>query len=327
MSNDTAAPWEDTGLPYDLVAEGLAGVPLEFAPEVAQGNVKAAMKTSGATSGDLWRVPVGELHVMPGLNVRGETDDYLRRIESIARSILAEGFYPDKALAVFVAEDGRIMVRDGHTRLRAVKRAIELGAQINVLPCVTAPKGSTMEDFTIGLVKSNTGAALRPIEVAVVMKRLVGWGWETKAIAERLDYSVAYVEELLGLLAGPKALVALVQEGKVSASTAVTAVKHMGATAATKAIVEASAKKADKGGKVNASDIGQSKAQRAVKAAEKRAQEAAPKAPPAPRKAQEDENAPEAGDPLDALQAVFNDPAFAKLADKVQAAVLAILNP
>lgn len=328
MSNENKPAPASAPATVDLAAEGLASVPLEFAPEVAQGNVKKVMSAAGATSGDLWRVPVGEIHAMPGLNVRGETAEYAAHIERIARSILAEGFYPDKALAVFVGEDGKVYVRDGHTRLRAARRAIELGAQLQTLPCVTAPKGSTMEDFTVGLVKSNEGRPLRPIEVAIVMKRLAGWGWDSARIAEKLDYTPAYVDELLGLLAAPKALVALVEAGKVSTDTAVKAVKALGPTKAAEVIKTASEANAAKGGKVNPSDIGQSKAQRALQAAAKKAQEnpanTLPENPTAP--APKPKKDP-AGDPLKALRAVFDDPAFSKLSDKAQQAVLAVLNP
>ncbi|NCT81896.1 MAG: hypothetical protein GXC94_02020 [Comamonadaceae bacterium] len=326
MSTENNAPAAAPSV--DLAAEGLASIPLEFAHEVGQGNVKKVMSASGATSGDLWRVPVAEIHAMPGLNVRGETAEYAAHIERIARSILAEGFYPDKALAVFVGEDGKVYVRDGHTRLRAARRAIELGAQLPTLPCVTAPKGSTLEDFTIGLVKSNEGRPLRPIEVAVVMKRLAGWGWDSKRIAERLDYTPAYVDELLGLLSAPKALVALVEAGKVSTDTAVKAVKSMGPSKAAEVIQQASAANAKKGGKVNPSDIGQSKAQKALAAAAKSAganpANQLPENPAAPAPKSKKGTA---GDPLKALRAVFDDPAFSKLSDKAQQAVLAVLNP
>ena len=325
MSTEKNTPAGTTAPTVDLQAEGLAAIPLEFAEEVAQGNVKAAMKTAQATSGDLWRVPRTEIKVMPGLNVRGDTPDYRAHVDRIAKSIAAEGFYPDKAIAVFVGEDGTVYARDGHTRLLAADRAVEVyGAQLDTLPCVTAPKGSTMEDFTIGLVKSNEGRPLRPIEVAVVMKRLAGWGWDSKRIAERLDYTPAYVDELLSLLSAPKALVALVEAGKVSTDTAVKAVKSLGPTKAAEVITQASAANVKKGGKVNPSDIGQSKAQRAIQAQAKAA--GANPANALPEDAKPGKKAA-AGDPLKALRLVFDDPAFNQLSDKAQQAVLAVLNP
>jgi len=312
--HDTIMSEQQQAQAPDVIADnGLTGVPLSFVAEVPQGNVKKAMQGAGASSGDLWRVPVEDLHILDGLNVRGETPDYLDHIERIARSILSEGFYPDKALAVFVHEDGRIIVRDGHTRLRAARRAIELGAQIPVLPCVTAPKGSTLEDFTIGLVKSNSGRPLLPIEVAVVCKRLSGWGWTSAKIAERLDYTSRYVDELLDLLAAPAALVALVKDGTVSASTAMQTIKDNGATKAAEAIVKAAkeVKAKDPKGKVTAKVL-------------KTTTDA--KARP-PRQRQTEAVAPTNVDPVKALRAVYDDPAFAKLADKVQSLVLAVVNP
>jgi ParB family chromosome partitioning protein len=297
MTTTHAATLADT---TPAAAIDLSGIPLEFPADFAAGSVNKAMANS--TKGAMWKVPVGDLHVMPGLNVRGDSEAYRARVSRLARSIFAEGFYPDKALAVFVDSEGKIMVRDGHTRLLAVKEAIGMGAQITTLPCVTALPGSTMEDFTVGLVKSNEGAPLLPIEVAIVCKRLVGWGMSPAKVAERLDYTTRYVEELLGLLAAPSALVTLVKEGTVSASTAMKAIKQKGAKKAAEVIVEA-AQAAPKGKKVTDKTI--------AAPAAKKAPKALPKATSV--------------DPMVALKAVFNDPSFNKLADKVQQMVLELV--
>ena len=306
--------------PLDLAAEGLQDVPLSAADHIEQGSV--ASGTKGLTKGILWKASRDRIKVLPGLNVRGDTADYRAHVSSIARSMHAEGWFDDKPLACFVDAEGLLVVKDGHTRLQAYDEAVALGAEIAYIP-VVASSDYNMADITVGLVKSNTGRALRPVEVAVVCKRLQGWGWEASKIAERLDMSAAYVGELLALLAAPPALVALVQDGTVSASTAVKAIKQRGAKAASEAIVaavevkkeEAAAAaptkpgKAPKALKVVDSDLGQSKAQVAVK-------KAAPKASGG--------GLPEC---LAALRAVFDDPAFNGLADKAQQAVLAIVNP
>ena len=78
-------------------------IPLSFQQDLSAGNTKAAMKTVGASSGDLWRVPVDSFVVLPGLNVRTKSDAYEAHIDSLVQSILAEGYFQDKPIAVFVA--------------------------------------------------------------------------------------------------------------------------------------------------------------------------------------------------------------------------------
>lgn len=228
-------------------------IPLTFSQDIAAGNTKAAMKNVGASSGDLWRVPVDQFVVLPGLNVRSKSDAYEAHIESLKDSILTEGYFQDKPIAVYVDDQERIIVRDGHTRLEAVRRAIKAGAEIDTLPAVVSPRGTTMVDITVGLVKNNEGKPLEPIEKAVVFKRLIGWGWDEAKVAERFTVTEGYVKDLLRLLEAPEELKNLVSAGKVSAGTAIKQVKKEGAAEATKTLTEAV--KASDGGKVSAKHL------------------------------------------------------------------------
>ena len=214
-------------------------IPLTFDQNLNAGNTKAAMKNVGASSGDLWRVPVDQFVVLPGLNVRTKSDAYEAHIESIKDSILAEGYFQDKPIAVYVDENERIIVRDGHTRLEAVRRAIKAGAEIPALPAVVSPRGTTMVDITVGLVKNNEGKPLEPIEKAVVFKRLVGWGWDEAKVAERFSVTAGYVKDLLRLLESPEEIKSLVSAGKVSAGTAIKQIKKEGNGEAAKTLTAA----------------------------------------------------------------------------------------
>ena len=265
-------------------------IPTEFATEFTPGNLKAAMSGAGASSGDLWRVPVDKFFRVPGLNVRTKNEEYAAHVTRLAKSMFEEGFYQDKPIAVYIDGEGRICVKDGYSRLDAVDEAISMGANIVTLPAVTAPKGTTMTDIMVGLVKSNTGKPLLPIEVAVVCKRLLGWGWTAAAIAERLDYTPAYVNNLVGLLEAPAALQSLVSAGKTSASTAIKQIKKEGAAKATETLTKASA--GASGGKVS------------------------PKMLKAPAGKTAAELSPE--QMLSIIQSVFDDPMFAKLGNKLQ---------
>lgn len=202
---------------------------LQFEP----GAVKAA--TKGMTSSDLWKAPRSSLYVDPEFNVREHDDDYKAHIETIAKSIEENGFYPDKPIAGFVARmDGKdvIVVTDGHSRLAGYDLAVSRGLEPFDLPVVTKPRGTSMEDLTIALVTSNGGRPLQPYEVAKVCKRLVGYGMEPKDIAKRLGFTLVYVNGLLDLIAAPKALRDLVSTGKVSATLAIETIKKHGKEAA-----------------------------------------------------------------------------------------------
>ncbi len=201
---------------------------------ITAGPVKAAMKDAGASSSDLWNVPIAAIKVMEGFNVRVRNSDYAIHICEIGESILSNGYMKDKPLSGFVANEGGqniIYVTDGHSRLEAVAYANERGAQITTVPVVTKPAGTSIEDLTVGLGTSATGRPLMPIEKAQVVKRLVGYGMEEAVIAKRLGITVGYVGDLLKLIAAPKKIRAMVESGQVSASNATDAIKKHGSNA------------------------------------------------------------------------------------------------
>ncbi|MCP3017469.1 ParB/RepB/Spo0J family partition protein [Cupriavidus basilensis] len=220
-----------------------------FNQEIIAGNVKAAMKEAGASSGDLWRVQRDQIKVLPNFNVRIRNEEHRAQVRLLADSMLANGYHQDKPLAGYVAvEDGAnvIYVTDGHTRLEAVDLANSEGAEINILPVVTKPKGTTLEDITVALVTSNAGRHLQPIEVGEVCKRLVGYGLDEPAIAKRLGLTTPYVGELLTLAGASNRIRKLVAEGKVSSTLAMATMKKHPEQAAEK-LEQAVAKAAGEG--------------------------------------------------------------------------------
>ena len=221
--------------------------------ELSAGKVKDAMRDAGASSSDLWKVPVDEIRVIPGFNVRQHDENYKAHVAGLCSSIVANGFRQDKPLAGYVGlEDKKsvIYLTDGHCRLAAVQMAIQQGCEIETLPVVVSPKGTNMEDLTVALVTSNNGKPLSPYETALVCKRLIGYGMEEAEIARRLSFTAPYVSGLLGLAGAPKRVRDLVVRGEVSATTAMEAVRKHGDEAAEK--LEAGVAKAKASGKTKA---------------------------------------------------------------------------
>jgi hypothetical protein len=221
--------------------------------ELVSGNVKAAMQQAGAKSSDLWKVPVENIHVLEGFNVRTAGPDLEAHIDGLAASILENGFYADKPLAGYVAQEEAgdvIYVTDGHCRLAAVHQAIAQGAEIETLPVVVSPKGTSTDNLILRLITTNTGKPLEPYEIGVVCKRLIDNGWELKEVAKRIGKTQPYLNDLLGLMAAPRDVQKLVKERKVSASTAVREIKKHGAGA--KEVLEQGVAKAQAEGKTRA---------------------------------------------------------------------------
>lgn len=199
--------------------------------KLVPGAVKGAMKDAGATSRDLWFVPIGSLQVIPGFNVRVRDQSYLDHIASITESMLEEGYYADKPLSGYVGRLGEanvVFVTDGHSRLEAAGNAIQRGASIERIPVVVAQSSMTVEDLTVSLVRSNDGRQLTPYEKSIVCKRLQRFNWGDEQIAKRLGLSQPYVHDLLLLAGSPFELREMVIQGLVSPTMAIETIKSKG---------------------------------------------------------------------------------------------------
>lgn len=201
-------------------------IPDAYEGEFHAGSYRNAMKAAEAKAGDRFMVPLKALKVLDGFNIRvRDTARYKAGIQSLADSIKSEGFYPDKPLGVFVDAEGDICVTDGHRRLEAAILAVSQGAEIEALPVVVKPQGTSREDLTVALVRSNTGEPLTPLEIGIVVKRLLSYGMEKAAVCQRLQITERYVDDLLLLVAAPKAVRDMVAADKVSATLAIDALR------------------------------------------------------------------------------------------------------
>lgn len=212
----------------------------------------AALKTveSKGMSSNL-RVPFDVLNVLPDFNVRVVNDEYKAAVRAIADSIKANGYYEYKPLAVFKIDgkDG-LFIHDGHTRYDALKLLRDEGTEIADVPVALAPAGTTVEDLIVSLVQSNEGRQLAPLELAIVAKRLLGFGMDKDKVAERLGKTTRYLDNLLVLAGAPKAVRDAVGQNKIAAAEAVKIVRKDPKTAAD--TVKAKVKEAEAKGKAKA---------------------------------------------------------------------------
>jgi ParB family chromosome partitioning protein len=192
--------------------------------ELQAGAIKAASKEAGAKSAEMLMVPVSSVQVIEGFNVRiTGTKDWDSKIEDLTNSIMTEGFYRDKPLSVFVGKDDKgantFWLTDGHRRFEALNKAIERGAEIEMVPVIVKPAGTSMEDLHVAMAK--TGEPLQPYEMAILCKRMIGYGREPEEIAKRLSITRRYVDDLLFLIAAPAKIRNMVMDGRLAATLAI----------------------------------------------------------------------------------------------------------
>lgn len=234
------------------------------------GRMKAISSVATGKSTE-YVVPVDQLRILPGFNVRvRETEDYRGHVESLKQSIRENGFYQNKALAGFVGKEGEedvIYVTDGHTRLEAVqelnKEALGPDEEIAGLPVVLKPADATLADLTIALVQDNSGRPLTPFEMGIVVQRLQGMkdgegqpAYSKSDIAKRLSVTERYIDDLNVLVDAPAKVRDAVLRGNVSSTLAIQELRK-NPKKAEQRIVDAVAKAASQGkAKATAKDVG-----------------------------------------------------------------------
>lgn len=213
--------------------------PIEWKTELTPASAKSAIKDSGASGiGDQIMVPIDNIHVVAGLNVRIRDPEYLAHLEEIAVSIIQNGFFKHEPLSGFAGKEGEtsmVYCTGGFTRLEAAKIAKTRGAPIEKLPLVLQPSGTNMADLISRLDLDNLQKPLRPFERAIVFKRLINFGWTEEQIAEKHHVSNALVSKLLYMMSLPQALRGLITAGKVNAYDAADLAKKIGPGEALKA--------------------------------------------------------------------------------------------
>ncbi|MFL1449134.1 hypothetical protein ACI77O_12135 [Pseudomonas tritici] len=189
------------------------------------------IKGAGGSS-DLWKVPVVELKVLEGFNVRLPGPDLDAHISFLTQSIKNEGFYQHRPLAALVLEiDGvlGLYVFDGHCRLQGTKNAIAEGSDIEMVPVVVQDgRHVNLEDLWVQMYNLNKGREHTPFEVGLLCKRLARNGHNDAEIGKRMSIKPGYVDGLLRLVNSPKPLVDAVVSNELAASEAIKMIRAHG---------------------------------------------------------------------------------------------------
>lgn len=227
---------------------------VKFNSDIKGGATVKAMTAAEAkgAKGEPFMVPLANVHVYDDFNVRVTgTPSSEEAMGELVASIVANGFYPSKPLAVFVAADADanvLYIKDGHRRFEAIGRAnaalTEAGKPtIDMVPVIATPAGS-IEDMMIEMAQSNTGAPLTMYEKGLLAKRLLDADMTKDDIASRLSMTERHLNNVLLVADAPAKLRDLIVTDKVTPTTALKLMRDP-KTAAAKAteMVKASADK------------------------------------------------------------------------------------
>lgn len=191
-------------------------------------------------------VPVEKIIADEKKNPRLEYGD----IEELMLSIVENGIRnPLKGYE----KDGKIILKDGHRRMRAVKLALQKGKKIERVPVILEEKTMSEEERTLEFILYNEGKALTMLEQAEVIQRLLNFGWKVTEIVKKTGKARGYIENLILLTRITVNVKNYIKEGKISAHTVVQIMQVVKGDAdkATKE-VEAAIKSAKEAGKEKA---------------------------------------------------------------------------
>lgn len=209
----------------------------QFDTPIVQGSSKSLMRETKTSSRDLWQVEIANIRLLDNFNARIHDAEYEAHIEWLTGQMVNHGYDPESIMKGIVAREGDdqvLYLKDGYSRFQAIERAnkrLPDDKKILRVPMVLAAQGTSIEDMTLDLIRSNAGKRLRPYEQAIVIKRLQRFGMKPEQIANELNFTIQTVNGLLTLAGAPPEIRDMVLSGKVSATTAIQEMTQHGSKA------------------------------------------------------------------------------------------------
>lgn len=193
------------------------------------------MATEGVIKrADAEKIDYFDLHIEPGFNIPGRTEEEDEEDESLYFYICNGGRIPE--LEVRVREEGGVWIVDGHRRHKQIGKAIKAGKFIadpksgKYLIPIKQFIGNDV-DRVVRLATSSANKKPTAIQLAYVYKRLRGFNLTAEEIATHVNRKVAHVKEILILADSNSDVQQMVKAGEVSATIATNMVKKKGENA------------------------------------------------------------------------------------------------
>lgn len=159
-------------------------------------------------AGEIFYVEPDSINVEPGWNDRTDFSGHEELVESIRSVGVLEPLLVKKI-------DGRLMLRKGERRLRAVNELISKGAEIRVPIIVKNSKVSDADLLFDDYISNNTGKPFTPSEEASRFKRLINYGFSVAEIASKTGKSQGHIRNRLDLANASPEVKAAVDTGEI----------------------------------------------------------------------------------------------------------------
>lgn len=163
------------------------------------------------------------MEIEEGFNARPLDPDH---VASMSLAMRSGATFPPLEVRV---EDNRILIVDGHHRHAAALDAIDKGFEIKALACRQF-RGNDA-DRVAHMLNSASGLALTPLQLGVQYRKLIGFGWSEKQIADRRGKSVQHVKDMILLGEANSDVHQAVNAGQISGTAALNIVKKHGSKA------------------------------------------------------------------------------------------------
>lgn len=216
-------------LPYEQLTETLN-----------RAQIRETLKDVGGKMGrQMFMVPVEQIVVRDNFNWRMQPsyctsyeewlyDEQYLDIKGLAAGILASGSVPP--LMVDMTAEGTFVITDGFRRYHAIKLLLEQGhttyadgSEIHMVEVLINSKATTELDRMLAIFTTQENKKLRPVEVGHGFLRIKqSYGYSNEKIAELTGKSRQWVDQQIGLAQEPTVIQKAVEEGKLTATAAIT---------------------------------------------------------------------------------------------------------
>lgn len=185
-------------------------------------NQHYSSKTTNTTVRKTFMVPLNEIYVEPGFNIRDIDPEH---VEEFRQAYAAGEYIP--ALAVEVTNLG-VKIIDGHHRYHGALLAQKDGHDIR-LECKDFTGNEA--DKLAFMVTSSQGRALSPMERAEAYRRMRNQGLTNDEISSKIKRSASDILNHLQLIDCEQPIKDMVKQGDMSYTTAIALQKEHGANA------------------------------------------------------------------------------------------------
>ncbi len=149
---------------------------------------------------------------------RNLREDY-GNIEELMNSIVQNGMRnPVKA---FTDKDGKVYLREGFRRMRAVSLALKAGHKIERIPVILDERKLSEEERTLEFLINNDGKPFTMLEQSEVIRQLLNFGLKITEVIARTGKARGYIDNLILLANAPAKIREYIRSGKISAHAVV----------------------------------------------------------------------------------------------------------